>query len=177
MTLLQNTEPSQPLQDPAVKRRWPRYPFTPAVEAMDIGANIRIVGRLSDIAKKGCYMDTISPFATKAAVTLTITKNSQSFKTEADVVYSQIGMGMGLSFTTAEPAQLRLLDTWLEELSGRQEGEQAVLDVSLHPNIVKNAGSDLRETLNDLILLLSRKGLIDDTEGQVLLRKLAKFRV
>ena len=74
-------------------------PFTTAVEAIDIQANTRITGRLSDIARKACYMDTISPFATGAAVTLTITKNNQSFKTDANVIYSQIGMGMRLFFT------------------------------------------------------------------------------
>jgi hypothetical protein len=115
-----NVDQIQPSHNSADKRRWPRYPFTTAVEAIDIQANIRIIGRLSDIAREGCYMDTISPFATRAAVTLTITKNNQSFTTEANVIYSQIGMGMGLFFTKAEPAQLSLLEAWLQELAGEK---------------------------------------------------------
>jgi PilZ domain len=173
----QKTDPRKVLRNPADKRLWPRYPFTPAVEAVDIQANTRITGRLSDIAKKGCYMDTISPFATKAAVTLTITKNNQSFKTEANVVYSQIGMGMGLCFTTAEPSQQRLLETWLEELSGGKQCEPDALHVALQPIPAKSARSDLRETLGELIILLSRKDIISDSEAQVLLRRLAKHSV
>jgi hypothetical protein len=73
METLQKTDKSQTSGDPADKRSCPRYPFSPPVEALDIQADIRIIGRLSDIARNGCYMETISPFAAKAAVTLTIT--------------------------------------------------------------------------------------------------------
>src|ERR1700737_782191 len=97
-------------------RSCPRYPFSSAVEAIDGQASIRIRGRLSDISRNGCYVDTICPFAAKAVITLVITKDDQSFKTEAKVVYSQIGMGMGLLFTKADPEQLLLLGTWLAEL-------------------------------------------------------------
>jgi hypothetical protein len=68
-------------------------------------------------------MDTICPFPTKADVTLTITRDKQSFKTQAKVVYSQIGMGMGLLFTTAQPEQLRQLGIWLGELGGERSAE------------------------------------------------------
>jgi len=99
--------------NPAQRRSCPRYPFSPAVEAIDDQASIRIRGRLSDISRNGCYMDTISPFAPKSVVSLVITKDNQLFKTQAKVIYSQIGMGMGLLFTTADPDQLLLLGTWL----------------------------------------------------------------
>src|ERR1700687_1188638 len=91
------------------KRISPRFPFSPNVEAIDVQAETQILGRHSDISWNGCYVDTINSFAKNTAVALTVTRNSQSFKTQAKVVYSQIGMGMGLFFTTAEPEQLPVL--------------------------------------------------------------------
>ena len=97
-------------------------PFTTAVEAIDIQANTRITGRLSDIARKACYMETISPFATRAAVTLTITKNNQSFKTDANVIYSQIGMGMRLFFTEGRTRAALLIGSVASRIGRRKTG-------------------------------------------------------
>jgi hypothetical protein len=98
------------------KRKAIRYPFSQVAEAVDLRANTRVAGRLSDIATLGCYMDTICPFPAKATIALTVNKNQESLKLDAEVMYSQIGMGMGLQFTAAEPDQLRLLEKWIEEL-------------------------------------------------------------
>ena len=107
--------------EPAEKRSCPRYPFSGVVEAFDIAGDVRLMGRLSDLSRNGCYVDTINPFAKGAAATLTITKDARSFTTQSKVVYSSVGMGMGLLFTTAEPEQLRVLGSWLSELSGRRK--------------------------------------------------------
>jgi len=103
--------------DPVEKRSCPRYPFSPAVEVFDIQSDTRLRARLADISRNGCYVDTINPFAKGSAVTLTITRDILSFKTHAKVVYSKLGMGMGLLFTTAEPDQLQVLGKWLEPIS------------------------------------------------------------
>jgi hypothetical protein len=164
----------QERRDPTEQRCCPRFPFSPAVEAFDIEANTRVAGRLSDIARHGCYMDTISPFAVTAAVTLMITKDSQSFTTQAKVVYSQIGMGMGLFFTAAEPGQLRMLETWLAELSeGKQRGVNAP-PAEVQPDPPKSFDRQTRDTLADLVSVLSRKDILSDSEAQVLMRRLAK---
>jgi hypothetical protein len=175
MVILQKKDDSETSKPLFVTRRWPRYPFTSPVEALDILANTRISGRLSDIAREGCYVDTISPFATKALVSLLITKNNQTFKTPAKVVYSQIGMGMGLFFTTVEPNEIQLLDTWLQELSKGEVHEQGGPSVGLEPDIPKtSASSTVKETLSDLITLLSRKNIIEEGDRTRLLRKLGK---
>jgi PilZ domain len=123
MNQFYKTSHGQVPDNPLEQRSCPRYSFSPEVEAVETLASTRITGRLSDIARNGCYMDTICPFPTKADVTLTITRDKQSFKTQAKVVYSQIGMGMGLLFTTAQPEQLRQLGIWLGELGGERSAE------------------------------------------------------
>jgi PilZ domain len=160
--------------EPVEKRSCPRYPFSPAVEAFDLQADTRIMGRLSDISRNGCYVDTINPFAKDAVVTLTITSDNRSFKTQAKVVYSKIGMGMGLLFTTAAPEQLRVLGSWLNELSGgKLEGEEQS-NLFLQPGTATSTDVELRKIVSELIALLNGKNILNDSEGMSLLRKLSK---
>ena len=93
------------------------------------------MARLSDISRNGCYIDTINPFAKNAVVTLTITKDNDSFKTQSKVVYSKNGMGMGLLFTTADAEQLRVLGLWLGELADNTETakDSPYLNVQISP--------------------------------------------
>jgi PilZ domain len=165
---------SQVVSDPVDKRSSPRYPFSTGVEAIDLQASMRITGRLSDISRHGCYMDTISPFAVNALLALTITKEGQPFKTQAKVVYSQNGMGMGLAFTTTEPDQAAVLEGWLDELSGGERRETEAPKLVVQAEAAQNADSDVRDILRELVVLLSRKNVMNDAEAMAMLRKLSK---
>jgi hypothetical protein len=165
--------------DPAEKRKFPRFPFSATVEVIDTHADIRIIGRLSDISQSGCYVDTISPFAQGATVSLKITRGSQSFKTLAEVVYSTMGMGMGLLFTTTEPDQLRALGYWLSELRGEKVIEQPPAPITAAPQVVPSKAAngndqELRQIVGELVALLNGKSILDDSEGMALLRELSK---
>jgi PilZ domain len=156
------------------KRGSARYPFSANVEAIDAEASIRMIGRLSDISRDGCYIDTISPFAINAAVALTITKDGQSFHTQANVVYSMTGMGMGLAFATSTPDQLLVLEAWLEELSGGTPAKHKTSSTALQSGTTTNTDGDLRDVLRELIALLNGKNVVSDSEGMAMLRKLSK---
>jgi hypothetical protein len=164
--------------EPAEKRRHPRFPFSSGGEAFDLQANVHVTGRLSDISRSGCYMDTISPFAVNAAIILTVTHEGRTFKTKAKVVYSLNGMGMGMMFTATEPDQARVLDGWLAELGGL---------IHLEPDPAKPDGAaaalvepaplvdqELRDIVRELIVVLSRKSIVGDVEAMAMMRKLSK---
>src|SRR5271170_6456929 len=103
---------------PLKQRTHPRYQFTGAAEALDQHRRTRMNARVSDLGKGGCYVDTFSPFPLKTAVKIRITRDKVSFEADATVVYSKIGMGMGMEFTLVDPQQMGILDKWLGELSG-----------------------------------------------------------
>jgi len=179
MKVADKTESGQFATVPAAiveKRKSPRYSFSATVDAHDILADTSIIGRLSDISRNGCYVDTISPFAMGAEVALKITAGSRSFLTDSKVVYSSNGMGMGLLFTAAEPDQVETLETWLRELSG----EKVVVPRTAPKPVVeakKPNGSpepELRQIVSELIAQLNGKGVLDDSEAMALLRKLSK---
>jgi len=164
--------------DHTEQRSYPRYPLSTSAEVIDRGGNVRITGRTCDIAKKGCYVDTISPFAPKSTVALKITRDCQSFETEATVVYSQVGMGMGLSFTTTESEQLRMLESWLSELSGEEpratEARAPILQFEVNREVTQVVDQESRDVLSELILVLSRKGVVTGREGNAILQRLFK---
>jgi|HubBroStandDraft_2_1064218.scaffolds.fasta_scaffold418725_1 hypothetical protein len=157
------------------RRTYPRYQFTGAAETLDQHRRTRMNARVSDLGKGGCYVDTFSPFPLKTGVKIRITRDKISFEADARVVYSKIGMGMGLEFTVIDPQQMGVLDKWLGELSGT-----APLDLSspedrhLCPG---NGGHDAPPkepgyVLNELIVSLMRKGMLTEEEGKTMLLRL-----
>jgi len=164
---------------PAEKRRHPRFPFSTGGEAFDPQANVRVTGRLSDISRSGCYMDTISPFAINAAIILTVTREGRTFKTKAKMVYSLNGMGMGMMSTTMERDQALVLDGWLAELGGliHLAPNTATLDAAVPEALVEAApvvDQELRDIVRERIVVLSRKSIVGHGEAMAMMRKLSK---
>jgi hypothetical protein len=157
----------------ATQRAHPRYQFTATAEALDSQHRLRMSARTSDLGKGGCYLDTFSPFPMRTRVKLRITKERVSFEAEATVVYSKIGMGMGLAFTSIDPQQMGVLERWLGELSGSAPCELSVMHehsaISSHGGSAKEPGY----VLNDLIVSLMRKGTLSEEEGRTMLLRLA----
>ncbi|MGA2419288.1 MAG: PilZ domain-containing protein, partial [Candidatus Acidiferrum sp.] len=100
------------------RRICPRYGFTAEAEALDANSRGKMTARTSDISRGGCYVDTFCPFPRNASVMLRIVRDKECLIAQAKVVYSKLGMGMGLSFTALEPDNKRILDRWIGELSG-----------------------------------------------------------
>src|SRR6266852_6205232 len=108
---------------PRERRAHARYPFTAGAEVLDARSGARLNARVSDLSRGGCYVDSISPFTVGTEVKLRITKDASSFSSQAKVVYSSVGMGMGLAFTVIEPEQRWILEKWLAELRGEPSPE------------------------------------------------------
>lgn len=120
------------------KAQLSRFPFSPAVEALDLHADNGL--------RAG--------FLTSAGAAATWIRS-----------------------TTAEPDQLRILGSWLNELSGGRTNEEDQSNLFLQREPPKNADAELRELrkiISELVALLNGKHILDDSEGMSLLRKLAK---
>ena len=161
-------------------RQNPRYPFSCDVEVIDIQGNTRIIGRVTDIARRGCYVDCISPFPPGTLLALKIRRGIQTFETQGSVVYSTVGLGMGLCFTVTEQPHALLLEAWLGELSGDKQPElESVGSAAPAAPAAPAASSDVvdvhsRNILKELIRVLHRKGTLGESESSALLEKLRK---
>jgi hypothetical protein len=135
-------ESAKVVQMPAQERRAsPRYLFTATADMVDLGTNTRLSARTSDLARGGCFVDTISTFPIGTNVSLRLTNGNKKFEGRARVVYESPGSGMGLAFTLVEPDQLWVLEKWLGALSGQlppelHEQEEETNELVVHDAVV-----------------------------------------
>ena len=99
------------------KRGVPRFSFIASVDINDPASGMRLAGRISELSRKGCYIDVLNTLPIGTTVQLRITRDRGTFATAGNVIYVQEPMGMGVAFAGTPPDQLQVLDLWLEELS------------------------------------------------------------
>lgn len=98
------------------RRRNPRYAFMADIEIVDPESGVKMTAHTSDFSRGGCYVDMLSPLPEDTVVKLRLTKWQQTLETQARVVYSSVGMGMGLMFGVLDAAQGTIVETWLRQL-------------------------------------------------------------
>lgn len=154
------------------RRLQPRFPFTASVEAIEPKSHAKLSGRTSDLCLGGCYVDTISPFAAGTAIKIRLTKEKVTFDADARVIFSHIGMGMGVAFISATPRQIRIFQHWLNELSGKSLPE---LEPPKEPEVdvdMANLTKDRSFVLAELLVALMKKGVLNGEEGKAMLQML-----
>ncbi len=150
------------------RRRNLRFPFTATAEVVDSKTGAKVVGRTSDLGLGGCYVDTLSPFPSGTTAKLRILREKESFEAQARVIYSSIGMGMGLAFVSAEQEHVQLFQKWLAEISGQSVVEKDA------PGTARTEKTQTltNVVLSNLILTLIQKRILTEGEGKDLLRML-----
>jgi hypothetical protein len=99
------------------KRTVPRYEFIATVEVIEPVSDVRLSGRVSEISRKGCYVDVLNTLPSGTKIRISITRDLGAFTTPAIIIYVQEGMGMGVAFVDPPADQLKILDTWLSDLA------------------------------------------------------------
>jgi len=99
------------------RRTVPRYSLIASAEVLEPATDARMSGRISEISRKGCYVDLLNTLPVETTVQLRITRDQGSFTTMARIIYVQEGLGMGVAFVDPPQDQLRILDSWLAELA------------------------------------------------------------
>ena len=107
------TQPNPPFRD---KREVPRYLFIADVDLAEPATDTHISCRVSEISRKGCYVDVLNTLPEGTSIKLKITRDQGVFATNGRIIYVQPGMGMGVAFVDVQADQLKILDAWLAEL-------------------------------------------------------------
>ena len=158
----------------------PRYPFTATAETLDANSRSRMNARTSDISGGGCYIDTFCPLPRKTEVKIRISRDGEFLEAQAMVVYSKIGMGMGLCFSSMEPEHRATLNRWIAELSGEaplsfeqhHHAEEPATEPAAVPTEPYPGNNDPSLVVGELIIALMRRGALSPEEGNSLLCKL-----
>lgn len=72
-------------------------------------------GRISQISRGGCYVDTPKTFSVGTSLKVIIFRDERTFVAKATVIHVQEQVGMGIAFLDAPQDQLRILDSWIAE--------------------------------------------------------------
>ena len=99
------------------RRSVPRYSLIAQAEIIEPGSGVRIAGRISEISRKGCYIDLLNTLPVSTVVEVRVSRDQGSFFSRGRIIYAQEGMGMGIAFQEMTPDQQRILDAWIEGLS------------------------------------------------------------
>jgi len=158
--------------NPAERRRNLRFPLSATVEAVENSTGAMVTGRISDLGLGGCYVDTLNPFLVGTEAIVRIIREKESFEAQGKVVYSQMGMGMGIAFVSAQPEHVRLFQRWLLEISGQPDPAQQILAAGVPDSVSAQETQAKNAVLSDLILTLMQKKVLTEEEGKDLLGKL-----
>jgi PilZ domain len=98
-------------------RTVPRYTLVADAEITEIVSGHQLNGRLSELSRKGCYVDILSTLPKGTEVQLRFSRDRGTLALPAHVIYAQEAMGMGFAFGETDSQQMKTLDEWLAELS------------------------------------------------------------
>jgi hypothetical protein len=149
------------------RRSGNRRVLTAAAEVTEVTSGARFSTRTTDLGPGGCFVDTTNPLPVGANVRVTLRKGRNEFHTPGAVVYSQQGLGMGISFTGLDDAQRLALDLWIHEIA---DGAHASA-VPPRPQNKSEGGpeSSQRAALVRLVRLMVGKGILTEAEGSSVL--------
>jgi hypothetical protein len=169
----------RPITPQEERRSVARFPCTVTAEVFELQSHARLMGRTTDLGIGGCYVASISPFPVGTRVRLQLTDQARHFEVHGQVVFAQMGMGMGLAFTEVSAEQLEVLRLWIDELSGELPPSASPPMPTLQdyaaqpaPLVEQSPPRTERLVLTELISLLMRKHVLTEAEGTALLREL-----
>jgi hypothetical protein len=95
--------------------RWlfSRYTFLAVVELAETVGAMCLQGRLREVTRNGCYVNTPNTLAVGAVLKIVISHDEETFVTNGKVVYAHDGIGMGITFDESAEDQLEKLNSWL----------------------------------------------------------------
>jgi len=162
------TGPTTGAIEEAERRCADRHAITAVAEVVDLATGVRFSTRTSDLGPGGCFVDSITPFPIGSKVRTTVRQGDTEFEVGGTVVYSQVGLGMGIAFDELAFEQRLDLKAWLAEVTG---GKQHVRTEKQTGAKDPTAGDAVtRARLTRLVQYLVDKRLITDSDAASILQ-------
>jgi hypothetical protein len=97
------------------RRKTTRYGFMAVAELTDPGDAKLISGKVTQISRGGCYVDSPKTFPVGTSLKVIISRDGRTFVAKANIIHVQEQIGMGVAFLDPPQDQLRILDSWIAE--------------------------------------------------------------
>src|ERR1700735_3614968 len=92
------------------RREVPLFSLIATASLREPDSDTKISGRISELSRKGCYVDTLITLPEGTELEVRISRDSGVYESKGKIVYVQEGMGMGVAFLEVAPGQLKTLD-------------------------------------------------------------------
>lgn len=152
----------------AERRGMDRHAITAVAEIVDVVSGTKFSTRTSDLGPGGCFVDSLTPFPIGSKVRTMVRKGDTEFEVGGTVVYSQIGLGMGIAFDELAFEQRLELEAWLAEVTG--EKRQGGSEKQSVAKVAETTGDANRAVVTRLVQLLLNKRLITNSEAVSILQ-------
>ena len=147
-----------------------RHMFTASAEVIELVSGARFCTRTTDLGPGGCFVDTTVPFPVGSKLRIALQKGKNTFQTAGTVVYSQVGLGMGIAFEDHDAEQRLALAEWLADITGDRQIIQEMARMPQTTAADPRHGGD-RATLVRLVRLMIGKGILTEAEGTSVLHE------
>jgi PilZ domain len=110
-------------QSHRVQRTVPRYSVLAVAELVETESTMCIVGKMTQISRKGCYVSTPGTPRTPPVdtfVNVIISRDGKTFVTNGKIIYAHERIGVGIVFVDSSEEQLKILDSWLADAAQAQ---------------------------------------------------------
>jgi hypothetical protein len=98
------------------RRKVPRYGLVAIAELSDPEEGKLVSGKVTQISRSGCYVDTPKTFPVGTSLKVIISHDQRTFVAKANIIHVQEQMGMGIAFLDPAEDQLSVLDSWFTDL-------------------------------------------------------------
>ena len=98
------------------QRTGPRNIFVATTELTDSATAMKLSGRVTEISRKGCYVDILNALPVGTSLNVRILRDQGTFVTKGNIIYVHERIGMGIVFLDPAEEQLQILDSWLVDL-------------------------------------------------------------
>jgi len=102
-------------QSHGVQRTVPRYSVLAVAELVETASTMCIVGKMTEVSRKGCYVNTPSTLPINTFLRAVISRDGETFMTTGKVIYVHERKGLGIVFVDSTEEQLEILDSWLAD--------------------------------------------------------------
>jgi hypothetical protein len=105
----------------SVQRTVPRYSVLAVAQVLENGGTACIVGRMTTVSRKGCYVNTPSTLPLNSSLKVVISRDDETFISNGKVIYVHDRIGMGIVFVDPADDQLSILNSWLASAPPSEE--------------------------------------------------------
>jgi PilZ domain len=155
------------------RRLFPRRACRIEVQFWTEGSSVRLWGRIADLSRGGCYVETLAPLPVGTVVELALAAELTNLRASGRVRTSQAGLGMGIEFIAMSAGDTETL----RKFAPPADRDLLRASASASRSAAETSGPTTAESLEAVVRALLRKGIITQQDLAEALEKTSAVKL